>query len=134
MSTKPDHAQTAKALGFIPTPGQFVAQKVPATTLISYAHWGIADEVRGQPQWADNDFYSVIAKPPDGVKADQYPVMLRALLVERFQLAAHVIRESREVMALVRAEPSKEWPRGLERVDVDCNARVGLPPERLRGE
>ena len=99
--------------------------------LISFAYRGIADEVRGQPDWADKDFYSVIAKPPDGVKADQHPAMLRALLAERFHLTAHVIREQREVMALVRAEPGKDWPRGMEPIDVDCNARVGLPPDPL---
>ena len=129
-TTRPDRESS----GFIPTPGQFVAQKVPATTLISYAHRGIADEVRGQPQWADNDFYFVIAKPPDGVKADQYPAMLRALLAERFHLTDHVIREQREVMALVRAEPGKDWPRGMEPVDVDCNARVGLHRNLCPGE
>jgi uncharacterized protein (TIGR03435 family) len=126
-TTRPDRESS----GFIPTPGQFVAQKVPATTLIAYAYRGITDEVRGQPEWANNEFYSVIAKPPDGVKPDQYPAMLRTLLLDRFNLAAHVMRKSREVMALVRAEPGKEWPRGLERVNVDCNARVGLPPEPL---
>jgi len=131
-SVKPTTRPERESSGFIPTtPNQFVAQKVPAAALISYAYRGIADEVRGQPDWANNEFYTVIAKLPDGVKADQSPAMLRGLLRDRFRFAAHLTRESREVMALVRADADKPWPVGLERMDVDCSARVGVPPEPL---
>lgn len=47
------------------------------------------------PSWIKTERYDVIAKAPDSTPKDQIPLMLQALLTERFQLKLH--RESREM-------------------------------------
>lgn len=45
-------------------------------------------EVAG-PDWIDEKFYDIVAKPPNGVPAEQVPAMLQALLAERFRMRVH---------------------------------------------
>jgi uncharacterized protein (TIGR03435 family) len=47
------------------------------------------------PGWIKTERYDIIAKAPDNTSNDQIPLMLQALLAERFQLKLH--RESREM-------------------------------------
>jgi uncharacterized protein (TIGR03435 family) len=53
------------------------------------------------PSWLDAERYDIVAKVPDGVAKEQVPMMLQALLAERFHMTIH--RESKEqsVYALV---------------------------------
>ena len=56
------------------------------------------------PDWLDTLNFDITAKMPEGSAPNQYPAMLRTLLIERFKLAVH--RESRMVSgyALVPAK------------------------------
>jgi uncharacterized protein (TIGR03435 family) len=47
------------------------------------------------PSWIRTERYDILAKAPDNTSKDQIPLMLQALLTERFQLKLH--RESREM-------------------------------------
>ena len=46
------------------------------------------------PSWLDAERYDIVAKVPDGVAKEQVPMMLQALLAERFHMTIH--RESKE--------------------------------------
>ena len=47
-----------------------------------------ANQVEG-PMWITTERYDIAAKAPDNTPASQIPAMLRALLIERFNLALH---------------------------------------------
>jgi uncharacterized protein (TIGR03435 family) len=56
------------------------------------------------PDWMGTQYFDISAKIPDGATKEQVPEMVRALLEERFHLAAH--KESKEMLinALVEAK------------------------------
>jgi uncharacterized protein (TIGR03435 family) len=58
------------------------------------------EQIEG-PSWLETDCFEISAKIPEGVPSDQLPAMLRALLTERFKLAAHKEDRSRSGYALV---------------------------------
>ncbi len=78
--------------------------------LVQYA-WQLTDDtMAGAPKWFDSDHYDIVAKAPSegadtGVDSYSIMPMLRALLKERFKLAAHM--EDRPVPAytLVAVKP-----------------------------
>src|SRR5580704_3028348 len=60
-------------------------------------------QISGGPSWLDSAHYDIMAKPEAKPKQAEIPLMLQALLADRFQLALH--REKRElpIYALVVA-------------------------------
>ena len=50
--------------GFIPTPGRFVAENVPAGSLIGFAYRDSVDDLKGVPGWAQSEHYNVTATLP----------------------------------------------------------------------
>src|SRR5258708_1908465 len=68
--------------------GQIVMENVSLKAWIEWAYH-LKDYSLSGPEWLDSVSFDVIAKPPAGTPHDQYPVMLQALLVERFKLAFH---------------------------------------------
>ena len=58
------------------------------------------------PPWIFSERYDIVAKAPDNTPKDQIPLMLQALLADRFKLKVH--RETRElpIYALVFVKPS----------------------------
>jgi uncharacterized protein (TIGR03435 family) len=68
--------------------------------LISRAY-GVKDYQVSGPDWLDSQGYDVVAKVPAGVPADQVPLMLQALLSERFKLALHRESKTINVYALI---------------------------------
>jgi uncharacterized protein (TIGR03435 family) len=79
---------------------------VPVKFLIEQA-WELTDEMMdGAPKWMDSDRYDIVAKAPiPDLDIDDVWTMLRALVVERFQLKTHT--EDRPVTAytLVAVKP-----------------------------
>lgn len=53
------------------------------------------------PDWINTQRFDIQAKLPEGTKKEQVPEMLRALLVDRFRLAAHRQQKEETVYALV---------------------------------
>ena len=53
------------------------------------------------PDWAVTDRFDIAARMPEGASKDDVPDMLRALLEERFKLAAHREVQDQPVLALV---------------------------------
>lgn len=75
--------------------GRFESSGIPVKMLLQQA-WAVqTDAIIGAPKWMDTDAYNIVAKipsqegntPPD---TDLVSVMLRALLADRFKLAAHM--------------------------------------------
>ena len=57
--------------------------------LIRTAYGVEAERVLGGPTWLENDTFDVIAKAPAGSTAETAKPLLKALLVDRFQLVVH---------------------------------------------
>jgi uncharacterized protein (TIGR03435 family) len=119
-SIKRASADVTLRSGFIPTPGRFIAESVTAQSLIAFAFRDTADEVTGAPAWARSDRYNVTATLPREATVSETALMLRNLLVDRFQLLVHIETRERDVLALVRLDPSRPFPPGFQRIDEDC--------------
>jgi uncharacterized protein (TIGR03435 family) len=127
-----------------PPGGRFSATNMPLRGLIAFAYGTPQPlpnfRIIGGPSWIDSDHFDIAAKastefqPSTNGPSPQIPLMLRALLAERFKLVVH--NESRElpvydlVMARSDARPGPQ----LRKSDVDCAALLasrrggGAPP------
>jgi len=77
------------------------------------------DRIIGAPKWIDTDKFDVIAQPAAAtdVTPETLPLMLKALLVDRFKLAIHEEEQSIPVYALVAGK------RGLKLKEADGSVR-----------
>jgi uncharacterized protein (TIGR03435 family) len=75
-------------------PGQVVYTNISLKYLLYYAYGAHSDQITG-PEWLGLEQYDVVAKIPPGTSPEQFTLMLRNLLSERFHLVLH--HESREV-------------------------------------
>jgi uncharacterized protein (TIGR03435 family) len=105
---------SVKKLSKLPTssgsrsgPGRMVYTNVPLRTLMMQA-WGMRDyQIIGGPSWITTDRFSINAKAQTNVPRDQVLLMLRSLIVERFNLKYR--GEKRELPAYVLTLPGNEW-------------------------
>lgn len=81
-------------------PGILTLKGLPLKAALSQAFKLPMDQITG-PAWLDEDCFDIIAKMPEGATKDQMPAMLRALLAERFKLAAHKESHPRPGYAMV---------------------------------
>jgi len=87
--------------------GKVDLQNATLHTLITLG-WNLTnDKIVGIPDFAETDRYDLRAQPPAGVDAsiDSLRAMLKALLIERFQMKVHDEDRPVNVFALVQAKP-----------------------------
>jgi uncharacterized protein (TIGR03435 family) len=91
-------------------------------------------QISGGPAWLDSVHYDISAKPESSPKQGEIPLMLQALLTDRFQLTIH--RETKElpVYALVLAKRDGKLGPGLtESKEGACTqfdpTKPSAPPE-----
>ncbi len=75
-------------------PTTYSVENYPLSSLLEIAY-GIASYQLSGPSWLIEERFTVTAKLPAGTTKEQLALMMRNLLMERFQLAAHF--ETREV-------------------------------------
>jgi uncharacterized protein (TIGR03435 family) len=110
-SIKPNTSASGTMKFPFPSGGRFTATNLNLKTLISFAYKVQGFEVSGGPGWIGSDRYDVTAKAADSnIGAEQYRLMLQALLADRFKLAAH--RETKEmpVYAVLAAKNGPNLP------------------------
>jgi len=71
--------------------------------LIAYGYKVRAYQVSG-PDWLATDRFDIAAKMPDGASKDDVPAMLKAMLIDRFKLAAHIETKDHPVLGLMAAK------------------------------
>ena len=69
-------------------PTRYSVEDYPVSSLLEIAY-GISPYQISGPSWLDNERFTVTAILPEGASKDQLKLMMRNLLIERFQLAAH---------------------------------------------
>jgi uncharacterized protein (TIGR03435 family) len=90
-------------------------------------------QISGGPSWLDSIHYDVVAKPEEKPKQDELPLMLQALLAQRFELGIH--RETKELpmFALVLARKDGKLGPKLVPHEGDCTppdpTKPPPPPE-----
>ncbi len=81
-------------------PGRINYQGLPMRMLLADAY-AMKDYQISGPDWLDSERFDVMAKFPEGVKRDQVPAMLQALLAERFKIVSHRDKKEMGIYALV---------------------------------
>jgi uncharacterized protein (TIGR03435 family) len=110
-----------------PGGGRITIVNLPLRTIIMQAWGGIRDyQMSGGPGWLTTDRFTINAKAEDNAPRDRLMLMLRALLVERFQLKYRV--EMREMQAYVLTTADPEWKPTSRMRPVDCTAGRGAKP------
>jgi uncharacterized protein (TIGR03435 family) len=115
---------------YVPGQSLFVADG-PLSTFIAFAYKLdlLHSMIGGLPKWANEQSYEIRARVPGTPSKDQVRWMMRALLVERFQLAMHFEEQEKPALALTLIKPGKLGPR-LHRHDEGAGCKVsGTPPK-----
>jgi uncharacterized protein (TIGR03435 family) len=76
-----------------PDPGRISYENIDLRRLLMLAYAVDRDQVSG-PGWIDSERYTIVARIPSGATEQQFQIMLRNLVIDRFRLALH--RDTRE--------------------------------------
>ena len=134
ISIKRNTAGTGGAAQRTPT-GGLIHTNAQVFGLILDAYPGLTTPPAGVPPWTLSERYDVTATaslsaPPT---AEERALMMRALLVDRFGLVAHMEQTEQDVLALVLARNDGRLGPGLTPLNVDC-AAVRAEAQRQRAE
>ena len=115
---------------YVPGESLFIADG-PLSTFIGFAYKLdlLHSMIANLPKWANEQSYEIRARVPGTPSKDQVRLMMRALLIERFQLAIHFEKQEKPALALTLIKPGKLGP-GLHRHDEGAECKVtGTPPK-----
>jgi uncharacterized protein (TIGR03435 family) len=119
---------------FLRAGGSFRAPAISARNLIAAAFGVKSWQVLGGADWIASARFEINAKTSGEVSREtlvaQAPVLMRALLTDRFRLRAHIERRPFPVFALTVARQDQRLGPQLHRTDVECDAqrRNAVPP------
>jgi bla regulator protein BlaR1 len=114
-SIKLDHSGTQSRFFRFNDPSRFTTTNIPAKDLIGFAYHVEPFQISGGPSWIHSDGYDIEAKvdetavaqlqtlPPEQ-RMDQYRLMLRSLLADRFKLSLSHETKELPIYALVIAK------------------------------
>ena len=111
--------------------GRFNATNVTPYMLIRQAYNLQPSQIIGAPSWLESEHFDIVAKAPGEVAPGQMPLMIRALMADRFKLVAHNETRELQIYALVKARSDGKLGPQLTPAAVDCAAmrgRGGAPP------
>jgi len=100
-SVKPNTSRVSNALPPSRANGSYSASNVALKSLIANAYDVRIFQIEGGPDWLTTERFDIIARGREGTPDGLRPAMLRALLAERFKLAAHFETRAQQVYALV---------------------------------
>ena len=100
-SIKPNTNRISNALPPSVGNGSYSASNVALKSVIANAYEVRIFQVDGGPDWLTSERFDIVARGREGTPDRQRPVMLRALLAERFKLVAHFEDREQMVYALV---------------------------------
>ena len=86
------------------TPGGLEMRNTTLKNLVRSAYRLNEYQLDGGPKWVDSARFNIDAKLPAGVPRDQIPLMLQALLADRFKLEFHRVTKTLPEYALVVAK------------------------------
>jgi uncharacterized protein (TIGR03435 family) len=108
--------------------GQFIATNVTLGRLIRDAFQRSTFEISGAPSWMESNRFDIAAKAQGDALPAEMRLMLRALLVERYQLKVHQETRQGPIYELVLAKSNGRFGPQLRRADADCDRAPATPP------
>jgi uncharacterized protein (TIGR03435 family) len=78
------------------------------------------DSLIGGPSWINRDRFDLIAKAPALLSGNEWRLMLRTLLADRFKLAAHRETRKSDMFALTLARRDRSLGPNLRPAQIDC--------------
>jgi uncharacterized protein (TIGR03435 family) len=118
---------------FATTPGRVTATNVNLYQLISVAYNGAPmpmGTLEGAPNWAVSDHYDIIATTNSELSRDEFQVMMRALLADRFRLRIHEESRERPIYVLTLAHTDGSMGPQLRRSDIECGNGAATDGQR----
>jgi uncharacterized protein (TIGR03435 family) len=91
-------------VAMIPSPNGITISNATLQMMVRLAYRVQDYQILGAPSWFTNARFNIAAKADRSVPQQDLPLLLRALLMERFRLAAHTETQQLSVYALVRAQ------------------------------
>jgi uncharacterized protein (TIGR03435 family) len=134
VSVKPNKSGDQRVMIQMPPTGRFTATNIAVRMLLRQAYDVQDFQIVGGPNWLASDRFDIVAKTPEGMTGpEQIRLMLRAMLGDRFKLAAHVETREMPIYSIVVARPDGKLGPKLSAAKVDCEARFaaarrGGPP------
>jgi len=95
-------------------PARLTGTRVTLMMLLAEAYAMSPGRMVGLPDWARTDRFDIVATAAAPVSHDQMLAMLRSLLAERFQLAAHLETRETKVYAMTVAKGGLKIPESKE--------------------
>jgi uncharacterized protein (TIGR03435 family) len=128
-SIKPNKSGSSR-VNFNPAPGgRFTATNVSAMDMIVIAYGASVplprSQILGGPGWLGSDRFDIVAKAEGNPTQEQFSLMLRPLLAERFKLNVHGETRERPVFDLLLARSDGRLGPRLRQSDVDCSVPRG---------
>jgi uncharacterized protein (TIGR03435 family) len=118
--------------GFTTTPGRFQVLNSPLEQMIHAAFHIPEGSLAGLSGWMRTDRYDIEAKAPANSTFDDNLTMLRALLIERFQLRFHNETRQSTTLALVIAKNGPKFHQSKD--DATGNKeRIDIRPTEISG-
>jgi uncharacterized protein (TIGR03435 family) len=100
-SVKPNKSRISNALPPLLRDGGYSASNVAIKSVIANAYQVRIFQIEGSPDWLTSERFDIVARGREGTPDRLRPVMLRALLAERFRLVAHFETREQQVYSLV---------------------------------
>jgi uncharacterized protein (TIGR03435 family) len=103
VSVRPNQSGSPNSSSRV-TGNRYTATNVSLVSLLRVAYSIQEFQIDGQPRWADLDRFDVVATMPDGGRSEDWPLMVQALLRDRFKLRFHREQRQASVFALTVAK------------------------------
>src|SRR5688500_14586336 len=85
VSVRPNQSGSPNSSSRV-TGNRYTATNVSLVSLLRVAYSIQEFQIDGQPRWADLVRFDVVATMPDGGRSEDWPLMVQALLRDRFKL------------------------------------------------
>lgn len=128
VKVSPPRTGTAALIATDTDPAMVRYSNITLKNLIAMAYGFDSRLILGGPAWLDDQFYDLVAKLPTGASSDRVPVMLQALLTERFKLALHRDTKEQAVYFMVAGKNGPRLKPAQPEEDQDARQTRGDRP------
>jgi uncharacterized protein (TIGR03435 family) len=115
---------------FSPEPGRLVVTNMPLDQMLQATFHIRTGMLIGATGWMTSDRYDIEGKAPGVSKFDDQMVMLKALLIERFQLKFHTETRQLTMLYLVKG---KSGPKFTPSAEGDGKEHINIRPTQISG-
>jgi uncharacterized protein (TIGR03435 family) len=116
-SVKPNRSGDQHITVHVQPGGRFNATNITLRLLIRNAYRVQDFQISGGPNWLNSEHFDILARAEGNPSPDEFSVMMRALLADRFRLSVHTETRQLPVYALVMTRSDGKLGPQLHRTD-----------------